>query len=72
MRTMMPSHAKRVKKHTDLNTPLFNLHKIESQLDEIYDPIVRLRSGGYIVINPTEALVAIDVNSGSRHTRKKC
>ena len=70
MRTMMPSHAKRVKKHTDLNTPLFNLHKIESQLDEIYDPIVRLRSGGYIVINPTEALVAIDVNSG-RATRER-
>jgi len=70
MRTMMPSHAKRVKKHTDLSTPLFNLHKIESQLDEIYDPIVRLRSGGYIVINPTEALVAIDVNSG-RATRER-
>ncbi len=70
MRTMMPSHAKRVKKHTDINTPLFNLHKIESQLDEIYDPIVRLRSGGYIVINPTEALVAIDVNSG-RATRER-
>ena len=70
MRTMMPSHAKRVKKHTDINTPLFNQHKIESQLDEIYDPIVRLRSGGYIVINPTEALVAIDVNSG-RATRER-
>ena len=70
MRTMMPSHAKRVKKHTDLSTPLFNLHKIESQLDEIYDPIVRLRSGGYIVISPTEALVAIDVNSG-RATRER-
>ncbi len=70
MRTMMPSHAKRVKKYTDTDVPLFHRHKIEQQLDEIYDPIVKLKSGGYIVINPTEALVAIDVNSG-RATRER-
>ena len=70
MRTMMPSHVKRVKKYTDSNIPLFNRFGIEAQLDEIYDPIVHLPSGGYIVINPTEALVAIDVNSG-RATRER-
>ena len=70
MRTMMPSHAKRVKKYADSNVPLFNRYAIEAQLDEIYDPIVHLQSGGYIVINPTEALVAIDVNSG-RATRER-
>ena len=70
MRTMMPSHAKRVKKYTDTDVPLFHRYKIEQQLDEIYEPIVHLHSGGYIVINPTEALVAIDVNSG-RSTRER-
>ncbi|NNE83502.1 MAG: ribonuclease E/G [Alphaproteobacteria bacterium] len=70
MRTMMPSHAKRVKKYADTDIPLFNRYSIEAQLDEIYDPIVHLKSGGYIVINPTEALVAIDVNSG-RATRER-
>ncbi|MCZ6455072.1 MAG: ribonuclease E/G, partial [Alphaproteobacteria bacterium] len=70
MRTMMPSHAKRVKKYADTDVPLFNRYSIEQQLEEIYDPIVHLRSGGYIVINPTEALVAIDVNSG-RSTRER-
>jgi ribonuclease E len=70
MRTMMPSHAKRVKKYADADVPLFHRYSIEQQLDEIYEPIVHLRSGGYIVINPTEALVAIDVNSG-RATRER-
>ncbi len=70
MRTMMPSHAKRVKKYNDSEIPLFHRYNIEQQLDEIYDPIVHLRSGGYIVLNPTEALVAIDVNSG-RATRER-
>jgi ribonuclease E len=70
MRTMMPSHAKRVKKYADTDVPLFHRYSIEQQLDEIYEPIVHLRSGGYIVINPTEALVAIDVNSG-RATRER-
>ena len=66
----MPSHVKRVKKHANANTPLFNHFGIESQIDEIYDPVVSLKSGGYIVINPTEALVAIDVNSG-KATRER-
>lgn len=70
MRTMMPSHVKRVKKYADDDIPLYHRYSIEQQLDEIYDPIVHLRSGGYIVINPTEALVAIDVNSG-RSTRER-
>ncbi|MDP7231251.1 MAG: Rne/Rng family ribonuclease, partial [Alphaproteobacteria bacterium] len=70
MRTMMPSHVKRIKKYADNDIPLYHRYNIEQQLDEIYDPIVRLRSGGYIVINPTEALVAIDVNSG-RSTKER-
>ncbi len=70
MRTMMPSHVKRIKKYADDDIPLYHRYNIEQQLDEIYDPIVHLRSGGYIVINPTEALVAIDVNSG-RSTRER-
>ena len=70
MKTMIPSHAKRVKKYEDPTIPLFHRFKIESQLDEIHDHIVNLRSGGYIVINPTEALVSIDVNSG-RSTRER-
>jgi ribonuclease E len=68
MRMLMPSHAKHVKLYTD-GTPLFTRYGIESQLDAMFSPTVQLRSGGYIVINQTEALVAIDVNSG-RATRE--
>jgi ribonuclease E len=70
MKTMIPSHAKRVQKYDDTEVPLFNRYRIEAQLDEIYEPAVTLKSGGYLVINPTEALVAIDVNSG-RATRQR-
>ncbi|MGE0254153.1 MAG: ribonuclease E/G [Alphaproteobacteria bacterium] len=70
MRTMMPSHAKRVKKYADTEIPLFHRYKIESQLDAIHEQVVTLRSGGYVVFNQTEALVAIDVNSG-RATRER-
>jgi ribonuclease E len=70
MRTMIPSHAKRVQKYEDDEIPLLNRYQIDQQLDEIHEPIVQLKSGGYIVINPTEALVAIDVNSG-RSTRER-
>jgi len=70
MRTMIPSHAKRVQKYEDTEIPLLNRYQIDQQLDEIHEPIVQLKSGGYIVINPTEALVAIDVNSG-RSTRER-
>ncbi len=68
MRMLMPSHAKNVKLYND-GTPLFTRWGIESQLDAMFSPTVQLRSGGYIVINQTEALVAIDVNSG-RATRE--
>jgi ribonuclease E len=68
MRMLMPSHAKNVKLYRD-DQPLFIRTGIESQLDAMFSPQVTLRSGGYIVINQTEALVAIDVNSG-RSTRE--
>ncbi len=68
MRMLMPSHARNVKLYAD-STPLFTRYGIESQLDAMFTPVVQLRSGGYIVINQTEALVAIDVNSG-RATRE--
>jgi len=68
MRMLMPSHAKNVKLYKDPQ-PLFTRWGIESQLDAMFSPIVQLRSGGYIVINQAEALVAIDVNSG-RATRE--
>lgn len=63
MRMLMPSHAKKVQPHRD-QVPLFHKYQIEAQLDSMFDPTVRLKSGGYIVIDPTEALVSIDVNSG--------
>ena len=68
MRMLMPSHAKHVKHYKDTQ-PLFTRYGIESQLDAMFSPVVQLRSGGYIVINQAEALVAIDVNSG-RATRE--
>ena len=68
MRMLMPSHAKHVKLYKD-KQPLFTRYGIESQLDAMFSPTVQLRSGGYIVINQAEALVAIDVNSG-RATRE--
>ncbi len=70
MRMLMPSHASRVKFYNDPGVPLFHRFQVEGQLDAIHSPVVQLRSGGYIVINPTEALVAIDVNSG-RSTRER-
>src|SRR4029077_6705263 len=70
MRMLMPSHAKRVQQYKAPAMPLFTRYQIESQLDAIHNPVVQLRSGGYIVINQTEALVAIDVNSG-RATRER-
>jgi ribonuclease E len=68
MRMLMPSHAKNVKLYRD-SQPVFTRFGIESQLDAMFTPTVQLKSGGYIVINQTEALVAIDVNSG-RATRE--
>jgi ribonuclease E len=69
MRMLMPSHAKKVRLWSE-GQPLFSKHQVEAQLDAMLSPIVQLRSGGYIVINQTEALVAIDVNSG-RATRER-
>ncbi|MGJ3231534.1 MAG: Rne/Rng family ribonuclease [Oceanicaulis sp.] len=63
MKMLMPSHAVKVKHYKD-DTPLFLRHQVESQLEAIHSPTAQLKSGGYIVINPTEALVSIDVNSG--------
>jgi len=68
MKLLMPSHVRRVKQHTE-STPLFQRHGVEDQLSAMYQPIVQLKSGGYLVINPTEALVSIDINSG-RSTRE--
>ncbi len=63
MRMLMPSHAKNVLVHQDPE-PLFTKYGIERQLNAMFNPYVTLKSGGYLVINQTEALVAIDVNSG--------
>ncbi len=64
MKALVPSHAKRVQPYRDPHTPLLHRFQVESQLDAIHSPVVELKSGGYIVLNQTEALVAIDVNSG--------
>ncbi len=68
MRMLMPSHAKNVIQHKDPE-PLFTKYEVERQLNQMFSPVVTLKSGGYIVLNQTEALVAIDVNSG-RATRE--
>jgi len=63
MKLLTPSHVKKLKQYTD-SVPLFQRYGVEDQLNAMYHPIVQLKSGGYIVINPTEALVSIDINSG--------
>jgi ribonuclease E len=63
MKMLLPSHTGRVKQYKE-DMPLFYAYGIEDQLLSMHDPVVKLRSGGYIVINPTEALISIDVNSG--------
>src|SRR5271170_6372756 len=68
MRMLMPSHAKNVKLYAETQ-PLLSRYGVENQLDAMFSPVVQLRSGGYIVLNQAEALVAIDVNSG-RATRE--
>jgi ribonuclease E len=70
MRMLMPSHAKKVQLWRDGGQPLFARQQVEAQLDAMLSPTVQLRSGGYLVINQAEALVAIDVNSG-RSTRER-
>jgi ribonuclease E len=68
MKLLMPSHVRRVKQFVD-PTPVFQRYGVEDQLTAMYQPVVQLKSGGYLVINPTEALVSIDINSG-RSTRE--
>jgi ribonuclease E len=69
MKLMMPSHVKKIKKYRE-KVPLFFKENIEEKLNQIYDSEVKLKSGGYLVINPTEALVSIDINSGSSIKQK--
>lgn len=70
MRQMVPLHAKRVLYYRDPLIPLFQRYGVEPQIANVFNPRVELKSGGYIIINPTEALVSIDVNSG-RATRER-
>ena len=69
MKLMMPSHVKKIKKYRD-KVPLFFKENIEEKLNQIYESEIKLKSGGYLVINPTEALVSIDINSGSSIKQK--
>ena len=69
MKLMMPSHVKKIKKYRE-KVPLFFKENIEEKLNQIYESEVKLKSGGYLVINPTEALVSIDINSGSSIKQK--
>ena len=69
MKMMMPSHVKKIKKYRE-KIPLFFNENIEEKLNQIYDLEIKLKSGGYLVINPTEALVSIDINSGSSIKQK--
>ena len=69
MKMMMPSHVKKIKKYRG-KTPLFIEEGIEQKLDQIFESEIKLSSGGYLVINPTEALVSIDINSGSSIKQK--
>ena len=69
MKMMMPTHVKKIKKYRG-KTPLFIEVGIEQKLNQIYDSEIKLSSGGYLVINPTEALISIDINSGSSIKQK--
>ena len=69
MKLIMPSHVKKIKKYRD-KIPLFIKEKIENKLNEIFETQVKLSSGGYLEINPTEALVSIDINSGKSIKQK--
>ncbi len=69
MKMMMPSHVKKIKKYRG-KIPLFIEEDIEQKLNQIFESEIKLHSGGYLVINPTEALVSIDINSGSSIKQK--
>ncbi len=70
MKSLMPSHAKKVQLYNDDKKPLFQKYSLDSQLHDIFNPKVTLKSGGYLIIDQTEALVAVDVNSG-KATRER-
>lgn len=70
IRKLMPSHVKKIKEYTDKHIPLFYRYEVEQQIDAMHSPLVQLKSGGSIVFGTTEALVAIDVNSG-KATRER-
>lgn len=70
IRKLMPSHVKKIKEYTDEKIPLFHRYGVERQIDAMHSPVVQLKSGGSIVFGTTEALVAIDVNSG-KATRER-
>ena len=70
MKAVMPSHAKKVQQYNDERNPLFQKFKLDTQLQDIFNSKVTLKSGGYLIIDQTEALVAIDVNSG-KATRER-
>ncbi len=69
MKLIMPSHAPRIKQHKE-NQPIFSTYGIEEQLATMHEPTARLPSGGYIVLQATEALISIDVNSGRSTTER--
>ncbi len=69
MKMLIPSHARRIQQYKD-DMPIFSRYQVETQINDIHEPVVQLRSGGYLVINPTEALVSIDINSG-RATKER-
>ena len=69
MKMMMPSHVKKIKKYRG-KVPLFIENNIEQKLNQIFETEIKLNSGGYLVVNPTEALVSIDINSGSSIKQK--
>src|SRR5690606_6683292 len=70
MKKIMPSHAKKVVQYKEETLPIFHKFGVEEQIDRMHNPVVQLKSGGYLVFGSTEALVAIDVNSG-RSTRER-
>ncbi len=70
MKAVMPSHAKKVQQYNNDRNPLFQKFRLDAQLQDIFNPKVNLKSGGYLIIDQTEALVAIDVNSG-KATRER-
>ena len=70
MKNLMPSHVKKVRMHEESGLTLMQQHQAEDMLASMHDPKVTLKSGGYLIINQTEALVAVDVNSG-RSTRER-